>query len=111
MRKLVEFWHPKGVVIAEAWRKKIYIPFRDVPTVFFDCDPAFVPKGRPNVLHATKPICEAVVRELLSIGCTSVADLCGFPSALVMRRQFRARTGTTPTAWREKSRRSARPLA
>jgi LacI family transcriptional regulator len=78
MRKLVEFWHPKGVVIAEAWRKKIYIPFRDVPTVFFDCDPAFVPKGRPNVLHATKPICEAVIRELLSIGCTSVAYIGWF---------------------------------
>ena len=37
----------------------------------------------------------------------ALADLCGFPSALVMRRQFRARTGTTPTAWREKSSRSA----
>ena len=32
----------------------------------------------------------------------TLADLCGFPSALVMRRQFRARTGTTPTAWRDK---------
>jgi AraC-like DNA-binding protein len=40
----------------------------------------------------------------------ALADLCGFPSALVMRRQFRARTGTTPTAWREKSSRSAHPL-
>ena len=41
----------------------------------------------------------------------ALADLCGFPSALVMRRQFRARTGTTPTAWREKSSRSAHPLS
>ena len=40
----------------------------------------------------------------------ALADLCGFPSALVLRRQFRARTGTTPTAWREKSSRSAHPL-
>ena len=51
---------------------------------------------------------ELLANQSIPIG--AIADLCGFPSALVMRRQFRARTGTTPTAWREKSSRSARPL-
>ena len=78
MKKLVAFWHPKGVVIAEGWGGKIAIPFRGVPTVFFDCDPACVPPRMQNVLHATKPICEAVVREFLSIGCISVAYIGWF---------------------------------
>ena len=78
MKKLVAFWRPRGVVIAEVWEKKISLPFRKTPTVFFDCNPTLVPKGSRIVLHATKPLCDAVVREFLSIGCTSVAYIGWF---------------------------------
>lgn len=43
-------------------------------------------------------------RELLSDGKTpigNIADSCGFPSPLVMRRQFRARMKMTPREWRQ----------
>ena len=78
MKKLVAFWHPRGVVIAEVWERKISLPLRKTPTVFFDCNPTLVPKGSRIVLHATKPLCDAVVREFLSIGCTSVAYIGWF---------------------------------
>lgn len=81
VRKLVAFWRPKGVVVAETptgWRRSAHIAFPSTRTVFLDSDPAYVPRGMPNVLHATKPICEAVVREFLSIGCTSIAYIGWF---------------------------------
>ena len=60
-----------------------------------------------SILNARMERClELLANQSIPIG--TIADLCGFPSALVMRRQFRARTGTTPTAWREKSRRTSR---
>lgn len=78
MKKLVAFWRPRGVVIAEVWERRISLPSRSAPTVFFDCNPTLVPKGCRIVLHATKPLCDAVVREFLSIGCTSVAYIGWF---------------------------------
>ena len=78
MKKLVAFWRPRGVVIAEVWERKMSLPSRKTPTVFFDCNPTLVPKGCRIVLHATKPLCDAVVREFLSIGCTSVAYIGWF---------------------------------
>ena len=81
VRKLVAFWRPKGVVVAETptgWRRSARIAFPGTRTVFLDSDPSYVPRGMPNVLHATKPICEAVVREFLSIGCTSIAYIGWF---------------------------------
>ena len=81
VRKLVAFWRPKGVVVAETptgWRRAARIAFPGTCTVFLDSDPAYVPRGTPNVLHATKPICEAVVREFLSIDCKAVAYIGWF---------------------------------
>ena len=37
----------------------------------------------------------------------SLAERCGFPSNLVLRRQFKSRTGLTPGEWRAKFRTSA----
>ena len=78
MRKLVSFWRPRGVIIAEVWKRKMSLPIQKIPAVFFDCNPTLVPKGCHLVLHAAKPLCDAVVRELLSIGCTSVAYIGWF---------------------------------
>jgi LacI family transcriptional regulator len=81
VRKLVTFWHPKGVVVVETptgWRRSARLALPSTRTVFLDSDPAYVPRGTPNVIHATKPLCEAVVREFLSIGCTSIAYIGWF---------------------------------
>ena len=42
--------------------------------------------------------CELLQNGSLPVG--TIADCCGYPSALVMCRQFKARTGTTPLKWR-----------
>jgi len=76
LRKLLTFWRPRGIVIAETPERKRPFPrelFGRTPTVFFDCEPAFATTGLPNVLHDTYAICEDAVRELLDIGCTDVA--------------------------------------
>ena len=75
LRKLLAFWRPRGVVIAETPERKRPFPrnlFGRTPTVFFDCEPAFATPGLPNVLHDTHAICEDAVRELLDIGCESL---------------------------------------
>lgn len=73
MRKLVEFWHPRGVIVAEKWTKGPCVQLGEIPVVFFDCSPKCVQAGKPTVMHPTRPLCEVVVREFLSIGCESVA--------------------------------------
>ena len=48
VRKLVAFWRPKGVVVAETptgWRRSARIAFPGTRTVFLDSDPSYVPRG------------------------------------------------------------------
>jgi len=76
IRKLLAFWRPKGIVIAETPDRRRPFPrelFGRTPAVFLDCEPAFATAGFPNVLHDTRATCEDAVRELLDIGCTDVA--------------------------------------
>lgn len=76
IRKLLAFWRPRGVIIAETPERKRPLPrelFGKIPAVFMDCKPTSVTPGFPDVLHDTRAICESAVRELLDIGCGDVA--------------------------------------
>ena len=76
IRKLLAFWHPKGVILVETPERKRPFSrkiFGRTPTVFFGCEPSLVTPGFPNVLHDTRSICEVAIRELLEIGCESLA--------------------------------------
>lgn len=76
IRKLRQFWCPDGIVIVGTPKGRRPLPqnvFGKTPTVFMDCDPAFVTPGCPNVLHDTGAICERAVRELLEADCQEIA--------------------------------------
>lgn len=73
IRKLLDFWHPRGVVIAETPSGRLPREiFQGIPTVFLDCEPKFATEGIPNVLHDTRTICENAIRILLDIGCAEI---------------------------------------
>ena len=76
VRKLLDFWHPSGVIVVETPERKRPFPrelFGRTPTVFLDCEPDFATPGLPCLLHNTHAICADAIRELLDIGCTDIA--------------------------------------
>ena len=76
VRKLLDFWHPSGVIVVETPERKRPFPrelFGRTPTVFLDCEPDFATPGLPCLLHDTHAICADAIRELLDIGCTDIA--------------------------------------
>lgn len=90
IRKLMSFWRPNGIVVAQtpgAGQQVDVRCFSGVPTVFMDCDEAYVPDGFPLTLHDDAAICEMAIRELLSIGCTTIAYVGWFEQAHWSRRK------------------------